>query len=437
VATNSWLRGILALCLTATVAGLMPQQVSAATPEPIISQFSIAPSALPSTGGLVQVTATVTSAGGCLFYVRSYAAKFGKSTKISANTCQYTFNAPANTSATTMYVAVTLFASNLNHFSADALQQGTISVAPDISSVTSMPTTSTTFPQTSGNAIPVPSDPDSLLVAGPNIWVASCTANTVTEIRVSTRQVVQEINSPQYGLVCPESLALVGDDIWVADYSNNSITVISASTGALVQTLSGPGIEDPNGITVTDADVWITSDENGLSEFQPSGAFVGRVHGGPVSLPPLGVASTGTKIWVLTFGERGLAEYNAQSGVYLRSSQEALEAGYVSYHGGLFWVSESYGNDPLEEFSASTGARVRVLANAYSGGPLLFDGSALFAVCRVQSVCEFSGAGKFVKTLIRVRGHQPTEAFGAIVLDGNNLWVANDVGRSVDVLRLH
>lgn len=433
-------RGILALSLAVTMGSLtLPQEVSAATPKPAISQFTVTPTSLPSGGGTVQVTATVTNARSCLFLVRSYAASFGKSTKISDGTCQYTFSAPANTSATTMYVAVTLSASSPNPFGAEALEQGTISVAPNIASVTSTSTTSTTFPETSGNTIPVPAGPEDLLVAGSHIWVASCSANAVTEIDAATHQVIQVIDSPQYGFVCPKSLALVGSDIWVADFENNSITIISASTGALVQTLSGPGIVGPGDITVTDTDVWISTQENGLSEFSPSGSFLGGVHGGPINLSTSSIASTGNDIWV-TSDQEYLMEYNAHTGVYLRRSQAWLEfATDVSYHGGILWVSADGRANPLVELSASTGARIRVVENA-EPGTLLFNGRALFAdylYGNVNSVREYSPTGKLVKTLISSKSHHSFSTYQAMVLDGNDLWVTNYYVNSVVALPLN
>jgi hypothetical protein len=431
------MRRIFTIVAITTVVNLaLPIVVLAASSRPVISQLAVSPTSLPSGGGTVQATATVSNARGCDYEVSSYAATFGKSTKISAGACDYTFSVPANDSATTMYVAVTLSVSNLNIFGVGALQQVTISVAPNISSVTSTSTTSTTFPKTSGSAVTVPAGPDALLVVGPHIWVASCTGNAVTEIEAATRQVIQDINGSQYGFVCPRSLALVDGDIWVADYENNSITVISASTGALVQTLAGPGIVSPVDIVFTGSEVWVTGEYNGLSEFRPSGAFIGGVHGGPL-LSPSSVASTGADIWVVSPMFHRMAEYNARTGAYLKSSQASDRPGYVSYHGGILWLSEDSGNDPLDEFSASSGKIVRVVANADSGGILLFDGRALFAECRlgdVESVREYSPTGKFVKTLISLRTQHSTGPFLAMALDGNYLWVANYFGQSIDVL---
>jgi len=429
------------------VVGLALTQVaSAATPRPVISQLTVSPSSLPSAGGTVQVTAAVANGRGCEFRVLSYATSHVGvgSTKISAGACNYTFNVPANDSATTMYVAVSLEVPNLNAMNPflDAQRQVTISVAPNISNVTTSSTTTTTFPKTTGNTITVPAGPDALLAAGPHIWVASCEAGAVTEIDAATHQVIQEINNPQYGFVCPDALALVDNNIWVTDVGNNSITVISASTGAWVQTLAGPGIVSPGLITFTGSQVWVVSDGNSpigifVSEFQPSGALIRVVSNASLLVGPTCIVSTGADVWVTDPYNSQIKEFNAHTGKYLRRADYGGSPVCASYHAGAFWVSEAYANDPLDEFSASTGALLREVPNAGCAGNVVFTGRALFAECDGNYIQKFTQTGKFVKPLFRVSGHRWVSEFGAMVLDGNNLWVTNNVGPSVYVLPIH
>ena len=422
----------------------MTQIASGAVPKPVITQFFVTPSSLPSDGGTVQATAEVSNASSCGFEVSSYASSFGTSSKMSGGTCNYTFNVPANTAATTMYVSVTLSVDIPDEaiFGAYSSQQLTLSVAPNISNVTTTSTTTTTLPKTIGHTVSVPAGPDALLVVGPNVWVASCSANAVTEINATTHQVIQEITNPQYGFVCPSSLALVGNNIWVADSRNNSITVMNASNGAWVQTLAGPGISGPNIITPDGSTVWVASEyypgAYPLSELDASGTFIGGVHGGPALSGPQCVVSTGTDIWVTDFG--GLYEYNAHSGKYLKGINTGTVPVDISYHGGILWADSDTGINPLDEFSTVTGALVRIVPNAHSGGVLDYDGNDLFADYRgdnIEEVREYTPTGQFVKTLISSRGDDSVGRFQAMVRDGNLLWVANYFSQSVNFIPIN
>ena len=418
----------------------LPDIASGSANKPVISDFTVTPTSLPTGGGQVVATATVKKAGkDCYFELHSNARDFGGLSKVSAGSCSYSFLVPANELVTTMYAVLTITVPGSAKSGASAEQQVTLSVAPSISDATSTTAAPTTFPKTSGNTIKVKGVPNAILVAGQNVWVASCNSNAVTEIDATTHQVVQELFGAPYGFVCPRALALVGNDIWVANFSNNSITVVSASTGSFLQILAGPGIAEPDLITATSSNVWVYS-ENGLSslsEFEPSGTYVGGVHGGPAMATQC-LVSTGADIWAVD-SENGLVEYNARTGVYLRRSKPGALylAGCVKYHGGILWVSTDSGSDPLKEFNALTGKALRVQANASSGNSLVLDGSALFVdtyYSPIVSIREYTPAGRFVRTLISARANPSGASYSAMAVDGKDLWVNNISGDSVRII---
>jgi len=412
----------------------LTQVASGSAINPVISQFAVSQSSLPSGGGMVEATATVTNASNCYYNVTSYAADFESSSKISEGNCDQNLTVPANPLAVTMYVVVSISVSGPRLFSAPIEQEITITVAPNILAVPSTSTTTTTFPSPTKNSIAPPAGPDALLSVGSHIWVASCDADTVTEIDALNHEVIQELTSPQYGFVCPGSLALIGDNIWVADTRNNSITVLNASTGDWVQTLAGPGILSPSIITFTGSNVWVTSSASSMSSIlSPSGVYVGREHGGPVLVVPNCIASTGADVWVADPLENHLIEYNARTGVYVRSSQP-VNPTCVSYHGGLLWVSTDFGNDNLYEFSSSSGAILRVLSNTFTGGTLFFDGKALFEegwrLGKGESLQEFTPSGTFLRTLVHSNSGSRLN-FVAMAVNGNELWAINGVSQKV------
>ena len=433
------LQRILSIAAVLTVATMaLPQVVSGATPKPVISMLTVVPTSLPPEGGTAQVTATVSNAGKCFVQVNSYAGNFSKSATVSAGTCNQTINVPANDSSTTMFVSITLLTPALIGHTIWTEQNVTISVAPNTLSTPAPSTTTTTILKNSGTKIMVPADPNELLISGPNVWVTSCNANTITEIEVDTHQIVQEITDPLYGLVCPTSLALVGGDIWVTDRGNNSITVMSASNGALVEKLAGPGIVSPFEVASTGSEVWVNG-SNGLSEFDTSGNYLGGTRGGP-TINDGTFISVGVHIWAMDLAGGPMVEYDARTGIYLRSRPDTTGIfGSFSYHGGVFWGSSESGNNPLYEYSALTGTPLRIVKNAFCGGIPFYDGSALFADCQsphgVESLREYTSTGKLVRTLFNLEDHRYGE-FQSMVVVGKELWVANSYSDSVDVISL-
>jgi len=98
------------------------------------------------------------------------------------------------------------------------------------------------------HSIPVPAQPDALTVVGGDIWAASCSGNSVTELSRSNFKTIQTLTNSTYQFDCPDALAVVGGDIWVTNSLGNSITELSATTGQWIQTLTGAEILNPVGL---------------------------------------------------------------------------------------------------------------------------------------------------------------------------------------------
>ena len=199
------------------------------------------------------------------------------------------------------------------------------------STTTTGPIPTTTYPVVTGNTVHVPAEPDALIQAGGDIWVASCSGNAVTEINATTKQIVQELNNPSYQFDCPDALAFDGGHIWVANQLGSSITELNASTGSWVSTLSGSSFLNPNALAVSGTDIWISNDSlkgnigSFISEIESSNGTVIRVINTPKSYKfVLGnltcLAVSGTDIWVSDLTNQNAIEFSTDNGAYLRKT---------------------------------------------------------------------------------------------------------------------
>ena len=237
-----------------------------AGPKPVISSFTTSSSELSSAGGgPVSLTGVVTNEATC--NISASPAIEGTSSNpvpCSTGSAIATVEMPVNTSATNITYTFTLTVTSVSGSTVSKTLQVTVDSNPPATTTTTVPppsTTTTTPPSTTvGNTVGVPAEPDAFVLAGNNIWVASCSGNAVTEINGNTKQIVDEINNSTYGFNCPDAMAVAGGDIWVANKLGSSITVINASTGAWVRTITGSDILNPNALAVVGANIWVSND---------------------------------------------------------------------------------------------------------------------------------------------------------------------------------
>ena len=303
------------------------------------------------------------------------------------------------------------------------------------STTTTGPITTTTYPVVTGNTVHVPAEPDALLQAGGDIWVASCSGNAVTEINATTKQIVQELNNPSYQFDCPDALAFAGGDIWVANQLGNSITELNPSTGALVDYITGTQIYSPVSLTVINGGyIWVGNSYTlklpaSLVKINVSNPSLNGVLTISASVQhsfavPNNIIYTGT---YLLLGESGY-EFNAINGAYTRTIRWVSKnfAAYSYYYRAAIWVSGINAHSGvIGELSIPNGVLIRVF-NVPSPKALIFNGSHLFVINTgfVDNLLEYGPTGKLQKTIAKSNKGDGL-GFYSILLDGNNIWTIN------------
>jgi hypothetical protein len=289
------------------------------------------------------------------------------------------------------------------------------------------------------HTISVPAQPDAFVGAGPNIWVASCSGNAVTEINRSADEVVQTLTDPTYGFDCPDALVFDGTNIWVANDLSSALTEFNASTGELVQVLTGPGILNPDALVFDGTNIWVSDNSivgnvgSFLSEFNASTGAEVRTITTPKNYrfgfgSPNSMALSGSDLWVSDTGNPYAIEFNIHTAAYIRKTTggpgvSGLEG--IAYHSGYFWLS-SYNTDTVFEYRASNGRYVRTIRNIVNPHQLIFTGHDLYVVGNspVDFVREFSPTGAFVRTVTNSNLNLG-KGIDAIWFGGSDLWVAN------------
>ena len=411
---------------------------SASTPKPSESAFKVAPNVVGGGGGSVLLSAKVSNGTKCIFLVSPAVPGFAYNHACSSGIVSYKAILPQNSSTSKKVYSFRIEVKG-------KAGQATV-VSP---TVTATVNTSSVSVPPSGNSVNVPAGPMALVQSGNDIWVASCTANAVTEIDMNTNQVVNTFNnSLNGGFSCPDALAFDGNDIWVGNHGSNSVTEISASTGAWVRTISSSSMYYPISLAVAGNTLWIGNDPNSNNPSQDiislyditTGNFKSGILGGALGQSwivswPIYMVYDGTNMLVADQGGFNVSEFNDLNGSYVGHTTNIggpnkiglSGVGGVSYHSGYIWASGT-SNYVLVEYNAKTGAYVRSVQHV--GGPeqLIFNGINLFVISTspTASVKEYNAEGIFIKNIANSnyeigRGY----AYTAISLFGNKLWVAD------------
>jgi len=425
-----------------------------APPKPIINSFVSSQSTLPSSGGTINLTAVVSNETSCSLSVspsalESLGTVACSSGSISANNIGlaannsvsnisyvFTLSVTGNDGTTTKNLTVTV----------DSANSGSGGSAGGGSSTT----TTTTPPSTTvGNTIGVPAQPVALVQAGNDIWVASCSGNAVTEINISTKKIVDELNSSSYGFNCPDALAFDGTNIWVANETGNSLTEFNGTTGEWVRTISGSNVMAPVTLAVAGNNLWVGNHPtSGAGTFFSifnitSGSIVNILTGGQLGkhwsvIWPSCMVYTGTDVWISDQGGVNVSGFNGATGAYIghtvnigTGGANLSNVGCVSYHSGYLWASGSSNYD-LIEYNATSGAYVRSVQHIEGPSKLIFTGTDLFVVVSIPnySVREYNADGIFIRTIAN-SSYNSGQGFSSILFDGTNLWIANYPGGSV------
>lgn len=317
------------------------------------------------------------------------------------------------------------------------------------STTSTVATTTTSYPFVRGNTVPVPRQPDALIRAGSNIWVASCSGDAITEVNAKTNQLVKELSKSTYGFDCPDALAYDGTNIWVANQLGNSLTVVNASSGDLARIVTGPQVLNPNALAFDGSNIWVSDNsQNGkigsfISEFHAaSGEFV-RAITTPKNYryfigSPSCLALTSTSIWISDLLNDPAMEFNIHTGAYLRltTGGPGTTSSCVTYHSGHIWLS-GLAAGVISEYNATTGVEVREIFGVGSPAEIVFTGSDVFVISEspADSVKEFNSVGRFVRTVAR-SNKSLGRGIRAILVNGKYLWTANYSQNSVTKHRM-
>jgi len=415
-------------------------------PNPVITSFTTSNSELSSSGGIISLTGVVINETSCR--ISANPAIQGTSSNpvsCSSGSAIASVAMPPNATALNINYSFTLTVTGISGATATKILEVTVDSNPPATTTT---TTTTTPPSTtSGNKVGVPAEPDAFVKAGNDIWVASCSGNSVTEINENTKQIVNEINNYVYGLNCPDSLAFDGTNIWVANYLGNSLTEINASTGGLIRVLTGSTILNPKALAINGANIWSLNGNPNLnkavlSEFNtssgtPVNTLIDKLSGnGWTLVSPTCIVSVGNDIWV---ADSGAFEFNSSTGAFLRTLKGGqTETSCITYSSGYLWVSNG-DNKTLLEYNASTGSYVKEIVNVpFVISNLISTGPDLFVISENpgDSVREYSTASGTVLKVIDRSGLVNGKGIKAIFVDGTTLWAANYTANTVSYFKI-
>jgi DNA-binding beta-propeller fold protein YncE len=245
-------------------------------------------------------------------------------------------------------------------------------------------------------------NPAAIVIAHSQVWVANYANNSITELNANTGSLIQEIKGRKYKLDRPSALAIEGSHLWIANSHGNSVTELNTNNGSLVRVVDEKSdeIDQPNDIAIGGGFLWVLDTTSGnITELQPSDDSLVRVIQTSLTFPS-GLAFTGDDMWVTSENDL-LTEFNMQNGavvhtrltnssagssdtiaadgrniwiitatgvltqfrnpglVQLRSIYSEIQSynGAISISGGDVWVVSS--NDKVIEYDATSGAMLR------------------------------------------------------------------------------
>ncbi len=202
-------------------------------------------------------------------------------------------------------------------------------------------------------------NPQSIVVSGNTLYVASFGSNTIGEYDATTGATINA--NFIAGLNGPEGLALAGNILYVADFTGNTVGEYNASTGAVINANFITGLNGSNSLTLAGNHLYV-SNETGQSvgEYDATtGAAVSGFQFDGASQSPRGVAVSGNHLFLAIWGTNGeVSEYDATTG-------KAINLGFISglnlprglaVSGNTLFVTFQSG---VNEYDVTTGAFIR------------------------------------------------------------------------------
>jgi DNA-binding beta-propeller fold protein YncE len=228
------------------------------------------------------------------------------------------------------------------------------------------------------------SSPVAITTIGNDVLVLNSGASgSVTVFSAGTGALIRSISGSAYALDQPAAFTTSGNDVWVADEGNNSVTELDVSTGQLVRVISAQGLSSPDGIAAGSGMVWVAN--NASSSVTQISGSTGAVlatktdqDGSYGFWNPTAMISTGYSIYTMT-------PYGTSPMVTKMSASTGHPYWFMCNTNGPYYFSE------LSAFAISNGD---LWVASRSGANSKTPGAA------TGSLTELSlGSGQLIKTL--------------------------------------
>jgi hypothetical protein len=210
------------------------------------------------------------------------------------------------------------------------------------------------------------SGPGPIASDGTDVWVGTTSypANNgqLTELDATTGTVVREIRGDSYGLDDPIGIAVDRAHVWVANLEGATVTEVDRATGALVQVISGAeyAFDRPVGLASDGAHVWVAnSGNNSVTEIDASTGDLVKVFSGNYGVRSISMDGP----YVFVTGPRTVAVLSTVTGSLVRLAH--IDDGSFQPDGatadlGNVWLTYGGGGAGwVEEYSGATGALLR------------------------------------------------------------------------------
>jgi peptide/nickel transport system substrate-binding protein len=243
--------------------------------------------------------------------------------------------------------------------------------------------------------------------------------NSVGVVDLGSRSITSEASDVQ----SPAGVATGGGAVWVtSNASNGSVVRIDPDTHQVQQRITvGSG---PLGVAVSGSDVWVANSQEG-SVSQVSTETNSVLQTISVGNAPTGVAVGRGKVWVTNADDGTISQLDARSGERGRTIPVGSPVHGIAYGDGKLWVTDPVGNQ-LVAVSPGAGVLARVSvgsgpgAVAYGGGAVWVANNLDGTVSRVDPV-----AG-------RVTAAYPVGAApNGIVVMQSGVWVTDEVNGTI------
>jgi DNA-binding beta-propeller fold protein YncE len=213
--------------------------------------------------------------------------------------------------------------------------------------------------------------PISLLVRGPDLWVANASQHgVVSEFDVVTHHLIRVIQASRFMLADCNGIAADKEDVWVTNLGNDTITEFSADTGRLVRVIRGGSLQisAPWELAYAEGKLWISNKSNGggmVVVNAETGAMITRVVDHNLFGAPYGaLAVQGRYIWVTLPQANAVVEIDMMNYKVLRALRGSEygfndPSGIAIFHDRV-WVSNFLGST-LTAIDANTGKVIEIV----------------------------------------------------------------------------